>query len=74
MWLIISPWILREVSALAGDDCLHCADTRRAVIHYAVFAHAARRATQDFVDTNGYDKEVGAIFFGATRVLVTRSS
>jgi hypothetical protein len=43
------------------------------VIHYAVFAHAARRATQDFVDTNGYDKEIGAIFFGATRVLVTRS-
>lgn len=36
---------------------------RRAVLHYIVFAQAARSATQEFVERHDYDEEVGPILF-----------
>lgn len=44
---------------------------RRAVIHYVVFAQAARWLTQDFADRHGYDEEVGPILFNPFADLVT---
>lgn len=41
------------------------------MIHYVVFAHAARWITQDYVDTHGYDEEVGSILFNPVSDMVT---
>ncbi|MDT5116210.1 MAG: hypothetical protein QOE30_1949 [Mycobacterium sp.] len=63
----------------AFQKALHALETaaliaripRRAVIHYAVFAHVARWMTQDYLDSPSYDEEVGPLLFNPVANVVT---
>lgn len=71
-----------EIDYRAFRKAVHALETaaliaripRRAVVHYVVFAQAARSITQEYVDIHGYDEEVGSILFNPVAEVVTSAA